>query len=163
MTVKDITKYGIFISIVLVTTYSTQIPIGFAVVHAGDAVLFTIAVVFGKKAGAISGGIGMALFDVLSSFASYAPGTLVIRLLCGFVIGLIAHSNNKQGYSLIRNIIAMAVGSMIIVSGYFFYELLLYKNIGSASAGLVGNLAQVTFGLLVAIPIIKLVQRSIVK
>ena len=51
---------------------------------------------FGKKVGALAGGIGMGLFDLLSPWAIWAPFTLVIVGLMGFVVGLI--SEKKKGF-----------------------------------------------------------------
>ena len=37
-------------------------------IHLGNVVLFTVAILFGKKVGAIAGGVGMALFDLMGGW-----------------------------------------------------------------------------------------------
>ncbi|MBM6838847.1 ECF transporter S component, partial [Clostridium saudiense] len=74
-----------FIALVYIaTTINIQLgPTSGGLFHLGNVMSFTIAMVFGKKAGAISGGIGMALYDILSPYAIWAPFTLIIRVIMG--------------------------------------------------------------------------------
>ena len=55
-------------------------------IHLGNIPLFIGAVVFGSSVGAISGGFGMALFDLLSGWTVWAPFTLVIVALMGYSV-----------------------------------------------------------------------------
>ena len=66
-------------------------------IHLGNVPLFIGAILFGKRVGAIAGGVGMALFDLLSGWTIWAPFTLVIVGLMGFVVGLICERRNKFG------------------------------------------------------------------
>ena len=70
-----------------------RLPIGGegGLIHLGNIPLFLFAILCGKKTGMIAGGIGMALFDVLSGWAIWAPFTLVIVGAMGFVVGLFGH------------------------------------------------------------------------
>ena len=72
------------------------IAINGGLIHLGNVPLFLFAILFGKKVGALAGGIGMGLFDLLSPWAIWAPFTLVIVGLMGFVVGLI--SEKKKGF-----------------------------------------------------------------
>ena len=86
---KEIAMYGLFIALVYVATRFINIPgpTSGGLFHLGNVMFFTIAMVFGKKAGAISGGIGMALFDLTSAWVVWAPFTLIIRFIMGYAIG----------------------------------------------------------------------------
>ena len=77
---KEIAMYGLFIALVYIaTSINIQLgPTSGSLFHLGNIMSFTIAMVFGKKAGAISGGIGMALFDLLSPYVIWTPFTLII-------------------------------------------------------------------------------------
>lgn len=45
------------------------IAINGGLIHLGNVPLFLFAILFGKKVGALAGGIGMGLFDLLSPWA----------------------------------------------------------------------------------------------
>ena len=58
--------------------------------------LFIVAIVFGKEKGAIAGAVGMAIFDLSSGWALWAPFTFVVRGIMGYMIGSIAWSKNRE-------------------------------------------------------------------
>lgn len=49
----------------------------------------SVPLIFGKKSGAIAGGVGMGLFDLLSGWTAWAPFTLIIVGLMGYAVGAI--------------------------------------------------------------------------
>lgn len=158
MKVKELTRYALFIAIIFICTYMVQItlplPGNGGLIHAGNIALFTIAVVFGKKYGAISGAVGMTLFDLMSGWAIWAPGTFVIRFACGYVIGAIANAKDYKGTNRNMNILAMLAGSVIIIVGYYFYQVLLYGNWAIAAGSIIGDVIQSVVGTVVALVLI---------
>ena len=140
-----------FIAIVFVATYFIQIPttgISGGLIHLGNIAMFTIALKYGKYYGALSGGIGMALFDIFSAWFAWAPGTFVVRLTMGYVIGLLAQDAKGQGANLTKNIIAIVAGSIVMVVGYFLFEAV-FLGVGFAAISSVpGNLVQLVIGCL---------------
>ena len=163
---QTITLIAVFIAFVTVATY-----IGFPTpgsmggyVHIGTLVTFVIALKFGKEIGALAGGIGAALFDIFSLYTFWWPGTLITRLIMGYVIGKLSESKEGQGKSLKKNIIALLVGGVILIVGYFIYQWLLLGPIGetdpnqigivAAITSIPGNLTQILLGLL-ALTVIK--------
>ncbi|MFR4797234.1 MAG: ECF transporter S component, partial [Lentihominibacter sp.] len=85
---------GLFIALTLVATMFINIRLPMigngGLIHLGNVPLFFGAFVFGKKTGAIAGGIGMGLFDLISGWTAWAPFTLVIAGLMGYVSGTIS-------------------------------------------------------------------------
>lgn len=159
MTSKDTVKIavsGMLISLVIVATF-INVPFPGAVgglVHLGTLMMLIIAMRFGRYYGALAGGFGMALFDVLSGWALWAPGTLVVRLIMGYVVGSIAFDSKKgQGKSLVRNLLALLVGLVIMIVGYYFYEAIFLTDFNQAFISIYGNLIQFAIGTL-AIPIV---------
>ncbi len=142
---------GLFVSIVFVATYFIQIPttgISGGLIHLGNIAMFSIALKYGKKYGAISGGLGMMLFDLFSAWFVWAPATLIVRGVMGFVIGLIAQDKKGQGTNIIKNIIAIVLGSFVMLFGYFFFESVILGVGWAAIAGVPGNLIQLGIGLI---------------
>ena len=119
---------GIFAALICILTMIISIPIpateGF--INIGDAGVMICGLLFGPLIGAFSGGIGSALADLFLGYTIYAPGTLIIKGLEGFFVGLIANPKrfyNKLNY---RDILAVLVGGFTMVFGYFFYEIIIY-------------------------------------
>ena len=99
--VRFLTVTAIGIALVYVFTWLINIRLPFApqggLIHLGNVPLFIFAIVFGKKTGAIAGGVGMGLFDLLSGWTAWAPFTFVIVGCMGFVMGLQRRSRAFSG------------------------------------------------------------------
>lgn len=153
---------SLFIAIVFVCTFVIKIPWPMSnsggLIHMGNVALFTIALVFGKNKGALSGAFGMTLFDILSGYAVWAPFTFVIRGIMGYIIGYLAYKNNKGGNSHFYNLIAIIVSSVWMILGYFIANVILYRNISAAIASIPGDVIQIVLGIIVAIPLTKLLK-----
>lgn len=124
----SISTIGIFAALICVLTMLIVIPIpatqGF--INVGDAGVMIAGLLLGPVIGGLAGGIGSALADIFLGYTIYAPATLIIKGLEGFVIGIIANprKNNRKLYY--RDILAVIVGGSIMVTGYFIYELILF-------------------------------------
>lgn len=119
-------------------------------IHLGNVVLFIVAVLFGRKIGAIAGGVGMALFDVTSGWTAWAPFTFVIVGLMGYVVGLVTEKRKKAGWI----VLAMALALVIKVAGYYIAEIILYGNWIAPLTSVPGNIIQVVVGGIIAFPLI---------
>ena len=128
------------------------IAINGGLIHLGNVPLFLFAILFGKKVGALAGGIGMGLFDLLSPWAIWAPFTLVIVGLMGFVVGLISEKKNERFYlfidevQLTGKVVDKENGGIEISIYDMLNELRAYKNLdvyvtGSNSKGLSKDIA----------------------
>jgi uncharacterized membrane protein len=151
--VKRLVYSALFIAIVFVATYiNIHIPILMGqggLVHLGTLVMFIIAIKYGRTYGALAGGVGMALFDLLSIWATWAPGTLVVRIVAGFVMGQVALSKEGQGKSFVRNVLALLAGGAVIVVGYWLFEgIFLGYGLVPALGSVPGNILQIVIASL---------------
>ena len=148
------------ISIVLVYVFTALVNITFpgagdgGLMHMGNIPLFIVAILFGRKTGAIAGGVGMALFDLLSPFAVWAPFTFVIVGLMGYVVGAIAEKHRALGWYVLAMVLACAVK----VGGYYVAEGILYGNWIAPVISIPGNIIQVAVGAAVTLAVIKPLQ-----
>ena len=152
-TARQIALYGLFIALVYIATRWINIPGPTAggLFHLGNVMAFTIAIVFGKKAGAISGAVGMALFDLTSGFAVWAPATFIIRFAMGYIIGYFSSENKSKLTSKI--IISMIIATIIMLVGYYFAEVLILGSWVAPLQSLWGNFTQCIVGVIGAVPI----------
>jgi uncharacterized membrane protein len=89
-----------FIALVTASTLLIKIPVPVTqgYINLGDAAVIIAALLFGPRTGLIAGGIGLALADWLGGYAHWAPFTLIIKGLEGFLVGLIAtRASGNQG------------------------------------------------------------------
>lgn len=145
------------VCIVLVYIFTAMVNITFpgagdgGLMHMGNIPLFLSAILFGRKTGAIAGGVGMALFDLLSPFAVWAPFTLVIVGAMGWVVGAIAEKHRAMGWY----VLAMVLACAIKVGGYYIAEGILYGNWIAPVISIPGNIIQVAVGAAVTLAVIR--------
>lgn len=117
--------------VLLVTTFaSTPIPgVPGQRFNAGDIMVFITALTFGPVVGGFAGGVGSSLSDALLPGGQYfAPFTLVIKAVEGYLVGYAAQRNFRS-----REGAAWLVGGLVIVGGYFIAEAFLISLFFGAS------------------------------
>lgn len=153
----DLIISALLISLVFVATIflNIKLPIGGngGLVHLGTGMLFIASILFGPKKGAIAGSLGMALFDLMSGWTIWAPGTFIARGLQGYIVGKIAWSNGKNGTSIGLNILGMVVSTPVMLVVYYLYESIIFGNWIIPLGSIPGNLIQIAVGAVVAIPV----------
>lgn len=154
--VKFLTTTAMGIALVYLFTWLIHVQIfpgEGGLVHLGNVPLFIFAILFGKKAGAIAGGLGMALFDLTSGWTAWAPFTLIVVAIMGFVVGFITEKKNGFGWY----ILAMTAALPIKIVGYYIAEGILYGNWISPALSILGNVLQVVSAIVItAIAIVPL-------
>lgn len=138
-----ITLTALFTALVYVFTAFVNIRLPIAanggLVHLGNVPLFIGAIIFGKRIGAISGGVGMALFDLLSGWTAWAPFTLVIVGLMGYIVGAMCERREKFTWYAA----AIAAACAVKVIGYYFAEAIIYQSFIVPISSVPGNLVQI--------------------
>jgi len=164
-TTRDMVVTALLTALVFVATFfiHIQLPImaSGGLVHLGNVMLFAIAIVFGKQKGAIAGAVGMALFDLSSGWAVWAPFTFIIRGVMGYMIGAIAWSKGREGNSLAINIFAIVLSAIWMIAGYYVSEVILYGNWITPMASIPGNITQLAIGAVVGVPFAKVLKKYV--
>ncbi len=159
--IKSMTICAMFIALTYLATAFINIRLPIAanggLVHLGNVPLFVAAVLFGKKTGAISGGIGMALFDLLSGWTLWSPFTLVIVAGMGYAAGAV--TEKKKSPASVTAAIVLAL--LIKVAGYYIAEGIIYGNWIAPALSIPGNIVQVVTGGVIALPIILTLKKTV--
>lgn len=124
-------------------------------IHLGEAGILFSAFAFGPWVGAIVGGLGTALADLTLGFPVWAPFSLIIHGVQGFVAGWIA----RRWPGLGGLILGAVLGGFVVVLGYLPVGIML-EGSATALASVPFNLIQVTLGGIIAIPLYLLVCRA---
>lgn len=132
--IKDRALDAMMLAITIVLTMAIRIPtpIG-GHLNLGDCAVLLAAFLLGSVRGAVIGGIGSALADLLGGHSAFVAGTLVIKGLEGYIAGVLGYELNT-GKKIGMRIIAAIAGSAIMVGGYYVYEIIL---LGKTAAALV--------------------------
>lgn len=128
-TAKRISFLAVFTALIMVATMYLSVPNGLGYTNLGDTFIMLGAALFGPVFALISGGISSMLGDVLLGFTVYAPFTLVVKGLEGFLAGLAAKSLIKIGLNRHASlIIGFLIAALEMIFGYFLTNAALYKS-----------------------------------
>lgn len=127
-------------------------------VNLGDCFVLLAGFCLGPVYGGLAGGIGSALTDLLGGYFHYVPATLIIKFLMALAAALITKALKKRVSSPFSYTVAAVVGELIMIGGYFLYELCLY---GAAAVGSIpGNAVQAVAGLVSSVIIVLILDKS---
>jgi len=161
---RELVLSALLISLVFIATkfINIRLPISIngGLIHLGNAMLFLIAIVFGKRKGAVAGAFGMGLFDIVSGWTAWAPFTFVIRGVMGYTIGTMAYAKERKGNNLFWNITAILISGVWMIVGYYLTEGLLYGNWVAPATSIPGNITQIVIGAIIGLPLAKALKRT---
>jgi len=154
---------AIFAALVAAATilFIFPIPATSGYFNFGEIIIYVAALLFGPLVGAFSGGIGAMLADLYLGYSVFAPATLVIKATEGATVGIL----NRKLKKYIKNTticatIAVLVGGLTMVAGYFLYEqFVLGFGFAGALAEVPINLVQMLVGMVIAVPLMHAILR----
>ncbi|MHB1391670.1 MAG: ECF transporter S component [Clostridia bacterium] len=159
--IRAIVQMGLLSALTFVAAWAIHIPYGTGgVIHLGDSMIFLTAVVFGGKYAAVSGAIGMTMFDILSGFSVWAPYTLVIKAVMGLIVGSLAYMGGAKGGSVVKNAVGMLLAGIWMIFGYYVAEAVITWNITQPVFSILGNVIQFTAGAAIAFVIIAAIKKT---
>lgn len=129
---------AVFAAIIFLFTAYIHIPSYMGYIHVGDAFIYLAASMLPLPYAAAAGAIGAGLADVLSGYAIFAPGTIIIKGLTALCFSAAAQKVITR-----RNLIGIVPSLIICVGGYLAYETILTGQFGAALSGAPGNVVQV--------------------
>mgnify|MGYP002608555056 FL=1 len=160
---KQVAINGISIALVFIATgfINLRLPIvaNGGLIHLGNVPLFLAAIIFGKKTGAISGAVGMALFDLFSGWTLWAPFTFIIVGIMGWVVGKI--TEDKSHNTILWYVIAILAALAIKIVGYYIAEGIIYGNWVAPAASIPGNIVQILTAAVIVLPLAKPLKKQL--
>lgn len=130
---------GVFFALVFVFTAYVHVPVfssnGYT--HVGDAFVYLAACILPAPYAIFAGAGGAALADVLTGFAVWAPGTVIIKSAA-----VLCFSRKGGKIITVRNLSALVPAWAICIGGYYLYESLITLNFIAPAAGIPGYVIQ---------------------
>ena len=137
MDTRTVAATAVFTAFVAAATsvFSVYIPATNGYFNVGEIMVYTCALLMGPYVGAFAGGVGSAISDLSLGYPYYAPGTLLIKGIEGFVVGYLG----TRTFASVTTARWRAIG---VTLGFAFSALLAYVGStyfsGASSVTLVG-------------------------
>lgn len=156
---------ALFAALICVATMLVRIPIlatgGYA--NLGDGIILICAFLMKPLYAVLAAGLGSLLADILAGYASYAPGTLVIKAGVALIAAALYRKLSKTA-GIKKVVAAMTISGILaeafMILGYFVYEaVILGLGLGAVGA-LVGNIGQGIVGVIAACVVAPALSRS---
>ena len=146
-----ITTTAAMIALTCVLTMAVRIPTptkGY--LNLGDCAVLLGGWLLGPVYGAVAGGVGSALADLLAGYPIYVPGTLLIKALMALMISFVPYRvcRNDREHRGLGFLVCVGSGEACVVSGYWLYEaIVIGEGFAVALAGVSGNVFQGLAGI----------------
>ena len=152
---------AIMTALVMVSTIviTLSVPATNGYFNVGEGIIYISAILFGPIVGGVAGGVGAAIADLVVA-PIYAPGTLIIKLIEGFIVGLLAYNinpiKNKKSWRILGVNLGAIFGLLTSFTGIFYlsdiWEIGII-NLGFISVQ-VSSLVWIILGIVIGILII---------
>ena len=147
-----IAHLAILTALTVVLGYYTKLPTPTGMVTLLDLGVYFTAFYLGRKEGAVVGGLGAFLLDLLSGYPQWMFFSLICHGLQGFFAGL----EGKSRY------LGLVLAAVSMVGGYALFDSIM-NGVGAGLAGMLGNFMQNAFGLVVGYVLYKVFPESLKK
>lgn len=158
--VKKLVVAALLTALVCVATMIVKIPSPLkGYLNLGDCVVLMAGWLLPPGYGFLSAGLGSALADILSGYASYAPATFIIKGLMAVAVYFIYKILRKKLSLIPAAVVAGIVAEIIMISGYFIFEGFLY-GFGPSLVNIPANAVQGIAGIIAGTGLIKIFDKS---
>ena len=142
-----------FAALSCAATMVIQIPIATGYLNFGDGLCLLAGWILGPWYGFAAAGVGSALVDLLSGYAYYAPGTLVIKGLVALIAAFLVRPLLRKGEKIPFWKLALLElpSELVMVAGYFGYKALILGKGLAAAASIPNNLVQGAVGIVLSV------------
>ena len=155
--IRKMVMAAMMAALVFVSTKIIQVPSIGGYKHLGDGFVLLSGWLLGPAWGGAAAAIGSALTDLISGYAHYVPGTLIIKGVEAMVASLIF---TKLKRNIPAMIVSGIVGGVIMIAGYFVYKwVLLGRGLPAAIESMPGNVIQAVIGIVISTLIMKVLQK----
>lgn len=159
--IRALALCAMFAALVFVMTYlSLPTPL-VGNINLGDGAILLGAFLLGGIPGAIAGGIGATLCDIVNGYIVYAPATLLIKagmaLIAAALAALLIRLRVGKLFALL---LASFAAEAFMVLGYFFYEAVCLSYGLAAAANIPFNAIQGGCGMVLAVLLYTVLEKS---
>ena len=160
MKTKKIVISALIAALTCVATMIIKIPSPLkGYLNLGDCVVLLAGWTLSPVYGFFAAGIGSALADIFSGYATYAPVTFVVKGLMALIAFYGFKLLHKKLPDLPSRIISGIAAESVMILGYYVFEGFIYGFVPSL-INIPANAVQGVAGLILGVILVKLLQRN---
>ena len=171
-TTKRTITAALFAALTCISTMIIKIPtptLGY--IHPGDGFVLLSGILLGPIWGGLAAGIGSALSDLIGGYFIYVPATFIIKFLTAFTACIVFKALTKllkSKNTIPETVISGIAGELVMVIGYFLFEIFMLSVLNKTSlaagvisslAGIIPNIIQGIFGIIISTALYPLLNR----
>ena len=160
--IKDLCETALFVAIVFIGVFIIKFPGPFGYAHIGDSMIFLSVLMLGGKRGAVAGGVGAALADIVSGYAVWAVPTLICKAAMALVMGALIKHHVFGLKGRVCWIVAAVAGGVTQGIGYIIFWYFMFGK-AAAIAAISGLAFQMVAGIIIAFVIAEALQKTSLK
>lgn len=140
-TTRELCLTAVMTAVVFFMTFIPKIPIPLGYAHLGDAAIFLLVVLAGRREGIWAGCIGSALADFMGGFALWIGPTLIIKYLMAETFVLLKAQDGDWLKSP-RTFMALVAACLVMAAGYTIFGAILYDSLAAGLSSTPGLLLE---------------------
>lgn len=129
-----ICETALFAALVFLGVFIFKIPMPLGYTHLGDSMIFLAVMMLGGKRGAIAGGMGAALADVVAGYTVWAVPTFICKALMALVMGLVIEKFFIKSAGKFSWLVGGVAGGIVQSLGYLVFWYVLFGRAAMLSA-----------------------------
>lgn len=159
LTTRELTLAAAMTAVVFLMTFVPKIPIPLGYAHLGDAAIFLILCLVGKREGLLAACLGSMLADFIGGFALWIGPTLIIKWAMGMTFLKLSDNGALGSLKSLRTHLALVAACVVMAIGYTLFGMLLYDSVAAGLASLPGLLAKGAVNILAFYAAVKPLQK----
>ena len=149
-TAREMCLVAVMSAVVFLATFVPKIPIPLGYAHLGDAAIFLIVLLAGRRQGIWAGCIGSAFADLLGGFPLWIGPTILIKFIMALSFAFIVEKENEgKALKSFLTFIALVAATLIMTAGYTIFGAILYDSIEAGLASAPGLLIKSAVNIVV--------------
>ncbi len=129
-TAREICLVAVMSAVVFLATFVPKIPIPLGYAHLGDAAIFLIVFLAGRRQGVWAGCIGSAFADLLGGFPLWIGPTILIKFIMALSFAIFVEKVSEENVlKSSRIFIALVLATLIMTAGYTIFGAILYDSL----------------------------------
>ena len=158
--IKNLAIAALIAALACVATMIIKIPSPMkGYINLGDCVVLLAGWILSPGYGFLAAGLGSALADVFSGYATYAPATFVIKGAMALIAFACAKLMTKKIGVFPAQLIGGVLAEIAMVLGYFIFEGFLY-GFAPSMVNIPANAVQGVAGIIIGLLLIKILERA---
>ena len=157
---KKIVIAALIASLVCVATMIIKIPSPLnGYLNLGDCIVLLAGWMLSPGYGFLAAGLGSALADLFSGYATYAPATFIVKGTMALVAFACFKLMNRRIGKLSSQLIGGVLAEIVMVLGYFVFEGFMY-GFTSSLVTIPANAIQGVAGIVIGVVLIKIFEKA---